>query len=74
MIKIISEVLRSDYEKVLTRLVSPEVYISQEDINYQLLRLVISTSHNNLSSNQEETDTKLILYVITQYMHHLHHW
>ena len=61
LIEVISEVLRSNFHKVLIELKCSVIYFSQEDITYCLkgTGMLIAAE---LSSNQEEADTKVILH------------
>ena len=61
LIEAISEVLRSNFHKVLIELKCSVIYFSQEDITYCLkgTGMLIAAE---LSSNQEEADTKVILH------------
>ena len=61
LIEAISEVLRSNFHKVLIELKCSVIYFSQEDITYCLKGTGVSIAAE-LSSNQEEADTKVILH------------
>ena len=61
LIKVISEVLCNNFHKVLTELKCSVIYFSQEDITYCLKGTGVSIAAE-LSSNQEEADTKVILH------------
>ena len=61
LIEVISEVLRNNFHKVLTELKCSVIYFSQEDITYCLKGTGVSIAAE-LSSNQEEADTKVILH------------
>ena len=53
--------MRSDFSKVLAKLRYSIVYISQEDFNYYITETGVTISEE-LSTNQEEADTKVILH------------
>ena len=57
----VSEVLRGNVEKLLTKLKCSTVYFSQEDVTYCINESGV-TVKQDLSSNQEEADTKVILH------------
>ena len=59
--EIISEVLCNNFHKVLTELKCSVIYFSQEDLTYCLKGTGVSIAVE-LSSNQEEADTKVILH------------
>ena len=59
LIELISSVLRSNYLQILNKLQCSTVCFSREDITYCLQQSVVSVS-NELASNQEEIDTKVI--------------
>ena len=61
LIEVISEVLPSNFHKVFIELKCSVIYFSQEDITYCLkgTGMLIAAE---LSSNQEEADTKVILH------------
>ena len=61
LIEVISEVLRNNFHKVLTELKCLVIYFSQEDITYYLKGTRVSIAAE-LSSSQEEADTKVILH------------
>ena len=61
LIEVVSEVLRNNFHRVLTELKCKIVYFSQEDITYKLTNKGVSIAAE-LSSNQEEADTKVILH------------
>ena len=61
LVEIISEVMRNNYASVLAKLRCSVINISQEDVTYCLKRSGVSI-HEELSSNQEEADTKVILH------------
>ena len=59
--EIVSEVLRNNFSNALVKLRSSMVYISQEDVTYCIAETG-ATINQELSSNQDEADTKVILY------------
>ena len=61
LIEVISEVLRNNFHKVLTELKCLVIYFSKEDITYYLKGTRVSIAAE-LSSSQEEADTKVILH------------
>ncbi|KAG1711251.1 hypothetical protein GQR58_002553 [Nymphon striatum] len=61
LIEIISEVLRNNFKKVLAMLRCPTICISQEDVTYCVTESGV-TVKEELSSNHEEADTKVILH------------
>jgi len=61
LIEVISEVLRNQFLKVLEKLQCPMVVLSQENVTY-CIRASGVVVKEELSSNQEEADTKVILH------------
>ena len=61
MIEILSEVIRDNFAKVLTTLRCSTMFISHEGVTYCLTESGV-TVKEELSSNHEEADTKVILH------------
>ena len=61
LIELFSEELRKNSSKCLQILKSSVIYISQENITYQITENGVEVAEE-LSSDQEEADTKLILH------------
>ena len=61
LVELMSGVLRRNVTKVLSILRCTTLFFSQEDITYCLSRAGVTVSEE-LSSNQEEADTKVILH------------